>query len=103
MPTTVSGASILRVKHLNGLEVITADAFNLGKVDGAEVDTGTWQLTHLVVELTKEGEQALGLRKPILGSISVCLPVTAVNKIGHVVTLSQSIPELKTLKECRAE
>jgi sporulation protein YlmC with PRC-barrel domain len=85
------------------MEVITADAFNLGKVDGAEIDTGTWQLTHLVVELTKEGGQELGFRKPLLGSISVCLPVTAVNKIGHVVTLSKSIPELKNLKECKAE
>ncbi len=83
--------------------MITADAFNLGKVDGADVDTVTWQLTHLVVELTKDGALELGFRKPVLGSISVCLPVTSVNKVGHVVTLCQSVHELKNLRECKAE
>ncbi len=85
------------------MDVITADAFNLGKVDGADVDTGTWQLTHLVVELAKDGARELGFRKPVLGSISVCLPVASVNKIGHVITLNQSVPELKNLRECKAE
>ncbi len=93
----------MRVKNLNGLDVITTDAFNLGEVDGAEVDTGTWQVTHLVVELAKEGARELGLKKPVLGSISVCLPITAVNKVGHVVTLNQSVHDLKNLRECSAE
>ncbi len=94
---------LLRVNHLNGLEVITVDAFNIGEVDGAEADTGTWQITHLAVELTKEAAKELGFKKPILGSVSVCLPVTKVNKIGHVVTLNQSLHELKNLEECKAE
>ncbi len=93
----------MRVNHLNGLEVITVDAFNIGEVDGAEADTGTWQITHLVVELSKEVVKELGFKKPILGSVSVCLPVTTINKIGHVVTLNQSIHDLKNLKECKAE
>jgi hypothetical protein len=50
---------ILKVGNINGMKVITADAFNLGEVDGAHADTGTWKITHLDVELTKEAQRNL--------------------------------------------
>jgi sporulation protein YlmC with PRC-barrel domain len=99
----LSGVLTLKVSRMNGMKVITADAFTLGEVEGAHVDTGIWQMTHLQVELTKEATRALGFIKPMLGSLSICLPTTAVNKIGDVVTLNQSLLELKNIKECQAE
>ena len=88
---------------MNGMKVITADAFTLGEVDGARADIETWQITHLDVALTKETTSELGLKKPILGSLTVCLPVTAVKKVGDVIALKMSIMEFKDMKECKVE
>ena len=88
---------------MNGMEVITADAFTLGEVDGAHADTGTWQITRLDVELTKEATRELGFKKPMFGSLKVCLPVAAVKQVGDVITLNKSLLEFKSLKECKAE
>jgi sporulation protein YlmC with PRC-barrel domain len=97
------GVLILKVSNMNGMKVITADAFTLGEVDGAHADIGTWQITHLDVELTKEATKELKFRKPVLGSLSVCLPVSSVSKVGDVITLNQSLLEFKNLKECKGE
>lgn len=88
---------------MNGMSVITADAFTLGEVDGAHADTKTWQITHLDVALTKETTKELGLKKPMLGSLAVCLPVAAVKKVGDVITLNKSLLEFKDMKECKVE
>jgi sporulation protein YlmC with PRC-barrel domain len=88
---------------MNGMEVITADAFTLGEVDGAHADTGTWQITHLDVELTKEATRELGFKKPRFGSLKVCLHIAAVKQVGDVITLNKSLLEFKSLKECKAE
>lgn len=88
---------------MNGMSVITADAFTLGEVDGAHADTKTWQITHLDVVLTKETTKELGLKKPMLGSLAVCLPVAVVKKVGDVITLNKSLLEFKDMKECKVE
>ncbi|MDH4242081.1 MAG: hypothetical protein OEW48_21170, partial [Phycisphaerae bacterium] len=99
----MSGVLILKVGKMNGMKVITADAFTLGEVDGAHADTATWQITHLDVELTKEATKELGFQKPMFGSLTVCLPITAVKQVGDIITLNQSLLEFKSLKECKAE
>ena len=85
------------------MKVITDDAFTLGEVDGAHADTATWQITHLDVELTKVATGELGFKKPILGSVTVRLPITAVKQVGDVITLNKSLLEFKNLKESKAE
>ena len=85
------------------MKVITADAFRLGEVDGAHADTGTWQITNLIVELTKEATKELNFKKPMFGSLTVCLPITAVKEIGDVITLNKSLIEFKDLKEVKPE
>jgi len=92
----------LKISKLNGMSVITSDAYTLGEVDGAHADIDMWNITHLDVELTKEATAELGLKKPLLGSVTVCLPINAVKKVGDVITLNQSLLELKNLKECRS-
>jgi sporulation protein YlmC with PRC-barrel domain len=88
---------------MNGMRVITDDAFTLGEVDGAQANTVTWQITHLDVALTKEATKELGFKKPMLGSLTICLPVTAIKKVGDVITLNFSLKALKDLKECQIE
>jgi sporulation protein YlmC with PRC-barrel domain len=93
----------MKVSELNGMKVITANAYTLGEVEGAHVDTDKWKLTHLDVELTKEATKELGFKKPLLGSLTVCLPVTLVKGFGDVITLKKSLQEMKNLEECKAE
>jgi len=93
----------LKVSNMNGMKVITDDAFTLGEVDGAHADIGTWQITSLDVELNKEATKELNFKKPMFGSLKVCLPITAVKQVGDVITLNKSLLEFKSLKECKAE
>ena len=99
----IFGVLDLKVSGINGLNVITADACVLGEVDGVNADTDTWQITHLNVVLTKETTRELGLKKPFLGSLTVSLPVTVINEIGDVITLSKSLLELKDIEEFKVE
>ena len=93
----------MKVNKLNGMAVITDDALTLGEVDGVQADTVTWQITHLDVSLTKEATEELGFKKPMLGSITICLPTSAIKKVGDVITLDFSLKALKDLKECQVE
>jgi len=85
------------------MSVITADAYTLGEIGGAHADTNLWNITHLDVELTKEASAELGFKKPFLGSITVCLPISSIKNVGDVVTLNKSLLDLKNLKECMSE
>jgi sporulation protein YlmC with PRC-barrel domain len=88
---------------MNGMKVITIDAFTLGEVDGTHTDTATWQITHLDVELTKETTKELGFEKPMFGSLKVCLPIATVKHVGDVITLNKSLLEFKDLEEVEAK
>jgi sporulation protein YlmC with PRC-barrel domain len=92
----------MKASKMNGTKVITANAYVLGEVDGAEVDTDKWKVTHLDVNLTKEATEELGFKKPFLGSLKICLPVAIIKEFGDVITLKNSLQELKNLKECKS-
>ena len=92
---------MISVSKLNGRKVITANAYTLGEIDGAKVDTDKWQVTHLDVSLTEEATRELGFKKPFLGSLKICLPVTLIQAFGDVITLNKPLEELKNLEECK--
>jgi len=79
--------------------VIGANAYSLGEVVGADIDTGKWQVTHLHVNLTDDSTRELGFKKPFMGSVVVCLPVGLVQAVGDVVTLNKGINELRNVVE----
>ena len=93
----------MRVIELNGMKVITANAYTLGEVEGAHFDTDKWKITNLDVNLTKETIEELGFKKPFLGSVIICLPVSLVKGFGDVITLKKSLQEVKGLKECKSD
>ena len=94
---------MMDVSKLNGVKVIAADSFTLGEVDGANVDTKQWRITHLKVGLSDDATRELGFNKPLLGSIKICVPVETISGYGDVVTLKKSLMELKGSDECRAK
>ncbi len=90
-----------RMSELTDRQVITADAYNLGDVIGAEVDTKAWKITHLNVSLSDDATRELGFKKPFLGHVDVCLPVELVQAYGDVITLRKDLANLKELPECK--
>ena len=91
---------MVKVSEINGKKVITTDAFEVGKASGAEMDD-QWKITHVYVNLTKDATNELGFKKPVLGSITICLPVRHIQGHGDVITLSTTREGLKGIPECK--
>ena len=51
------------------------------------------------MSLTDEATRELGFKKPFMGSVTVCVPVSIVQAVGDVITLNKGIKELKDLVE----
>jgi sporulation protein YlmC with PRC-barrel domain len=81
------------VDSLSGKNVIGTGGTVIGEVKGAEVDTSTWQVTHLQVKLSSAASETLGFKKRF-GSSSVCLPIALVSAVGDVVTIGSDLTEL---------
>ena len=97
---------MILVRKLNGRKVISSDAKNVGEVGGAYVETTSMKITHLSIELNDEAIDLFGYKKPripMIGNVSVCLPVTAVKIVGDVITLNTTFEELPSLpiEECK--
>ncbi|UCD96686.1 MAG: PRC-barrel domain-containing protein [Candidatus Bathyarchaeota archaeon] len=91
---------MVKVSDLNGKKVITADAFEVGEVDGAEMNK-EWKITHLHVGFNKEATRELGFKKPVFGHVTICLPIDLIKGSGDVITLTKTRAALKDLPECR--
>lgn len=93
------------VDKLKGKKVIGRKAYTLGEVDGAEVDTEKWEVTHLRVKLTDEAATELGFKKRFRSS-TACMPVTMVAAVGDIITIDKSIQELRSttdIVECKEQ
>jgi sporulation protein YlmC with PRC-barrel domain len=86
---------------MNGTKVVTTDAYILGEINGASVDTNTWKITDLDVKLSKDTIKELELKKPKLGSLIVCLPISDVKNFGRVALLKYTLKTFKNLKQCK--
>lgn len=85
--------------RLIGKKVIGSNAYMFGEMHGADVDTGNWQITHLHISLTDDAARELGFRKPFLGAVVVCLPVSLIQAVGDVITLNKTVKELGSFVE----
>lgn len=91
---------LMEVTEVNGKNVITMDAFTVGKVSGAEMDD-QWKITHLYVDLTKDATNDLGFTKPFLGHVTICLPINLIQAFGDVITINKKREELQGIPECK--
>lgn len=93
------GGFVVTFAKLIGKKVIGSNAYMFGEMHGADVDTGNWQITHLHISLTDEATRELGFKKPLLGAVIVCLPVSLIQAVGDVITLNKSLTELGSFVE----
>jgi sporulation protein YlmC with PRC-barrel domain len=90
-------------KDLSDKYVICAGGFDLGQISGIEVNTNTWQVTHLHVKLSKSASENLGFKKRF-GSSTVCVPIKLVSSVGDNILLNKSLDELTEgpeITECK--
>lgn len=93
----------MKVGVLNGKRVITSDGQVLGEVEDTEINVEDWTITHVHVSLTKEISDQFHFEKPFLGSVTVCLPVSAIEAVGEVIVLEKTLEDLKEMKECKTQ
>jgi len=92
---------MVEISRLFWKKAYTSDAFLLGDVESAELDMNTWQITNFYVGLNDEAAKKLGFRRPFLGRVVICLPVSTVKTIQDTAILNKTFAELQNLKECR--
>jgi sporulation protein YlmC with PRC-barrel domain len=92
---------MVEITRLFWKKAFTSDAFLLGEVESAELDMNTWQITNFYVGLTDEATKTLRFKRPFLGKVVVCLPVSAIKTIKDTAILNQTMQELRELKECK--
>jgi len=78
---------------LSGKFVICAGGFDLGEINGVEINTETWQVTVLHVKLSKSASEDLGFEKRFRSS-TVCVPTSLVAKVGDNILLNKTLDEL---------
>ena len=88
---------MVHASTLIGRCVRNSDAVALGEVEGVEVDTGNWIITHLRVILTKQSVEELHLEKPILWDVVLTLPVTLIKGFDESISLNVPFSEIATL------
>jgi sporulation protein YlmC with PRC-barrel domain len=92
---------LVEISRLFWKRAFTSDAVLLGEVESAELDMNTWQITNFYIGLTDEATKTLGFKRPLLGKVVVCLPVSAIKSIKDTVMLNKTTDELLSLKECK--
>jgi sporulation protein YlmC with PRC-barrel domain len=97
-----NGDVLVNYDKLSGKYVICAGGFDLGEVNGLEMDTNAWKVTHLHIKLSKPASQDLGFKKRFRTS-TVCLPISLVASVGDNILLNKSLDELSRhpeISEC---
>ncbi len=89
---------MINFEEIVGLQVVTSGAHIIGEVKGVKIDTATWEVKYLNVKLTGDAAESLGMKKRFRSS-SICLPISMVQAVAHVVTISRSLEELETSQE----
>ena len=92
---------MVEISRLFWKKVFTSDAFLLGEIESAELDQTTWQITNFYISLTDNATKLLGLKRPFMWKVMVCLPVSAVDVIKDTAILKKTSQEMRELKECK--
>jgi sporulation protein YlmC with PRC-barrel domain len=92
---------MVEITRLFWKKVVTSDAFVLGEIHSAVLDTETWKVTSFYVALNDEAAKRLGFESPFLGKVMVCLPVSVVKSIKDTAVLNKTFDDLQELRECK--
>jgi sporulation protein YlmC with PRC-barrel domain len=87
-------AKLVGLDELIGKSVIGALGNHIGDVFGLDIDPSTWKITHLQVKLSGIAAKEIGVKK-VFKTPTVRVPTPCIDKIGVVITLNQSVFDIK--------
>jgi sporulation protein YlmC with PRC-barrel domain len=73
--------------------VIGIEGFEIGEIKDFEIQIGTWEITGLVIALSKEAIKEIGLKKRIL-TPRACIPISAISNSSGKILLNKTLKEL---------
>jgi|GEM_PF-922761 Uncharacterized conserved protein len=85
---------MLTVEELLGKTVIGAAGNYIGEVSNLNIDSRTWQVTHLHVKLSDKAAREFGVKKALKAS-NIRLPVNFVRDVDIIIRLNQSLIDIK--------
>lgn len=93
--------SLVSAVSFRGKKVIGVKGVLIGDIEDVDLDIDTWKATHIRIHLNDEVAKQLGFRTSRLINLSkpvISLPVEAIDQVGDVITLKDSIKEVKDLE-----
>ncbi len=87
-------AQVVEVGCIDKKNVITEDGRFLGTLAGAYIDTGSWMVTGLLVEINKDVVDELKIKKPMLRAAKAKIMTNLVKVTGDTVQLNTHMAEL---------
>lgn len=87
----------LTSSELEGKQVFSQAGRHVGSVDSLEVDTEGWRVTALRVKLARAVLEDLKLKRPLLGSQTVSIPVGEVAGVTDTLVLKSKVEDLAFL------
>jgi len=80
--------------ELVGKMIVAGDGREVGEVDNVYIDVAQWRVTAIGVRLRREVLEELHLRRPLLGSQTIRLPVEQVAAVSDTVVLKPALAEV---------
>lgn len=80
--------------ELAGKMIVAGDGREVGEVDDVYIDVVQWRVTALGVRLRREVLDELHLRRPLLGSQTIRLPVEQVGAVSDTVVLKPPLADV---------
>jgi sporulation protein YlmC with PRC-barrel domain len=90
----------LNETRLEGKKMVGEKGYDVGEVEGLELDVANWQITGLHVGLTDDSATELGFKRPLVSKVVVIIPTDVIDAVGNFITLDKAVENLKSLVEC---
>ena len=92
--TTTISAQVVEVGCIDKRNVITSDGRFIGTLAGAYIDTGTWMVSGLLLEINKDVIDELKIKKPMLRAAKAMIMINLVRVTSDTVQLNVAMSEL---------
>jgi len=92
---------MVEISRMFWKRAFSSDGFFIGEIQSAELNMSTWQITNFYVGLSDEATMAMGFKRPWMGKVTVCLPVSVIESFEDTVKLNETKEKLLNLKQCK--
>jgi sporulation protein YlmC with PRC-barrel domain len=95
--TWLASRRIMRISddNLHGRTVISNDGLAVGEISCLFVDTATWRIESLQVELRRESADRIGVQRGLFHAAKIDIPVDLVRSVGDAVVLAVDLDNLR--------